>query len=1494
MTRVHHAPFLAAAAAALLATSCGEQGQGSAKLPGPGNKNGQNEVKTFATVGSDGSYTRIDIVDGGVPLGDPGSQSGANPGKRLFYSILSSITDNKDPGKRESMGVDFDDGYIDTTGDGVPDAGFDTYAFGLNPGNAARIVAANNVYDLFQTSTGRPLVAVAIAAGTSFQGFNGGDADGDPAATNDGGPGLFSRVVDGYPTLPKIPSVMGATPAPEAGDVHQFVQIEFPYEIDPASIFNVNEDNNSFLGDSTFNVDNVFIEARWLEAETSAPPASEDNMVDQSKLRRHVPVVAIVGGVSAIPVAAGSASRAVIDPSDPALSFIPPGALERIEDRNVLTLIAHENPIALRDNPDGAATGFVDAEGILRLPNPETQGGGRVFGANIGLPTTVNDPNEAAAPMGFFFVRIDSLRTVKGQSVDHPYFHSFELDDSRISVDDSRLANEATNFNRGPAVFIDTNRVPDIDIADASFVAPGTSYNPAPSSDDPAVPNGGNLISTRPKFRVDFDKEVVPNSVGFSRRHTVQSVTGEGVVFPFNGNIRPVRSPSNDISGGIGAPVAPSIYLAVNVPTGLNKQFGGLINGLPQPVVSPNALTNGSGQFDDGSAIPPTVRDGNGLVPREHNTLATLPRGVVPCDIYPLNQNNLQSYIVEPLVELPPNSVVTLGVCMPGLGISATTRPNVGNFTRSGTVYTGWQGVDATGISDDETQKTSILPNQTVVKVNGGPMDLYGNLFYGGTTVGLTRRLNGSAADDNLTGGYNVARTFKVGDDAEKIYTNVPVSPQALYLGFSTGGAGVVDLAGTGFNTNKPQGAIENEGSEDLLIVSRFLPTALINKQTTSNFNANGTVAANDHLRSFGLLSRYTSGRFGGSGAESEYAAGAPIRLGPDTPQPGINEGSSGYETLARNSAGNEVLTPKAIQLVRDMAVGDFLDQVYFDTDNPWAIPANHRTYNAPAQGSVATNLISDPPLPNPPPLRFPVGLPHTAVLFDQSDLTADPVIIEGNEVFPSDGFMTFNDGTFGGGTPTTINGFIQLNPTTNQSNTSLFDVPPLPRAGFNNPFQAAGNGAVTQPKFVQTGPQPKTATSGAIVLSTINSVALGTAQAGGLQPPIYQSRQQIGNFLFMTDGVSKKVYALNSNTMEILEELSLPDPYGLALTPDNELLFVTNEGDNTVSVVDADPVSSSFMQEIKRIAVGFGPRGIAVCPDKEDAFVLNFLGNTITVISVQSLTPRKVLNSAEINRPFDIALGMRETSAANVPGFQSGTFHGFISNFGADNVLVYESGPDGLAGIGFDNIIGSVRPNDPPDDTLVWKEMFNPRGVSYDPITPLDTFSGTIGCFVAHTDEQGRGVVTRISYRKDTSPGVDVFNTQTVSVGFGVKVFTVISQYVVPSSEPAGAGLDVVLPDFSRERLLNNDFGSFYNLYNAGGGVKQNGIFSLPRNHKYPLSDNILPAVTNGPRWEPDRLYLSTDKARVYAFDVSSSQLLSVIETGGRNVPVMATYFEQ
>jgi YVTN family beta-propeller protein len=1500
----------------LLLTACGGGGGGgddgiiNPDEPGPpqppppanGTSKSDLEAKTYASTGTDGSYARVDLIDGG----NPDSAANTDVAKRNFLASVMSLN-----------GADINKDLAGMPGSGPLTAtGFDTYTTGLQPGgNAARILGANNIYDLFQTTTGEPELGPVTftAPNYVFNGFTGGDIDaiftgGDPGG--EGGPGLFSNVpASTYPKLPKLPYTMGVLNVNGSGrgasatDQHQFFQIEFAYDLDRDSLFNAANSGTSFLGDSnTLLPANVFIEARWIQG-PPATPADAKNWIDQTASHRHVSGVAVIGGVTAVPhnIVGLPSPLATIDPI---LSNVPIGARARIGLPNVFTYIAHENPTLITSVGSPATFGSISGAGLLVLPDPTVSpGGGRVFGSNSTVPGAVNDFAAAgdgnAAPIGFVSMRVTRLRT-KGETLNDPYFHTFPVSQEKVGLDPRAVSiNEGAQtgaqpgtFNRGAAIeIVPTTSIPRIDILDPSKDAiDPANYSDSPLSDnDPAHPN---IISTRARFRVDFDKEVVPNSVGFSRRHTIHS-SNIGELFEFNGNTRPTSSPAGQIlTAKLGSPLAPSIYLAINQPAGISP-----VSGLPQKVNSPFAKA-GFGPKDDNTPFTLGEQAGNGLVPTLHNTRATLPRGVVPCDIYPLNQNNLQSYIVEPLVELPPNAVVTLGVCTPGLGMSALSLTNKGNYTRSGTMFTGFQGLNVVGLGDDNTAfKTAILGNHTIIKVNASPMDLEGMLFYGGTTVAVDTLIDNAVNNDLTTGGTNVARTFLTGADNKRRYINAPVSPQALYLAYTSGGAGVLDLSGTGYNTNKPGGAQLNTLFKNYLEVSRYLPPTLTGALSKFNFTFNGSFEDGDHFRAFGILGRYTSGGSLGTppGTESEWAIGGAISTGSGTPTAGINEGSSGYETLVfsgfiegNTATSTAILTDDDdVSIVRDMQVGDFLDRVYFDPENSYATPQRHRTYNTPQQGAIPNNTIADPPFPNPPPLRFPVGLPHTAVIFDQSDLTKAPTIIDGNEVFAADGFELYDDGTGqGGGAPNATNGFIQLNPEANESNTSSFDVPPLPRAGFNT-FFAFNTGAAATPKFVQTGPMPRTATAGAVILATLNANAPGSADSGGLVPPIYQSRQQIGNYLFVADGVNRKVHALNSNTMELIQSVSLPDPYGMGLSPDLDRLYVSNEGDDTLSIVDADPLSLTFMTELKRIPVGSGPRAVTVDPDNEDVFVLNYLANTITIVDVNSATVRKTLSQNGINRPHEMACGMRESLGG--PGFSSGTYHGYISNFSGNNVLVYQSGPSGIGGIGFDEIVGQVRPNEPPT-AQVFKDMFQPRGIVYDPNAPLDGFSSTVGAFVAHKDENGKGVVTRVTYTKDLLPGQQVFNQGNfLSIGFGGAIFEATAQYL--STFPASAAYSVALPDYNRKRFEDHDFATYFNLLNAGATPKQVPPFA--RNSKFPLADNILPAYLNGPRWDPDRLYLSLSGKVIEVFDISTGAHLKTITTP-RDVSVMTSYFSQ
>ncbi len=1478
-------------------TSCGggggggSSGGGGPKPPPPPPANGSSkanlEVVTYATVATNGDWARVDVVNGG----NPDSVAPIDVAERNFLAAISK------PGGTD---ITNDWGNLPSSGS-LQASGFDGYTTGVDPGkNGELIFASNNIYDLFQTTSGQPNVSLVVAPpmGFVFNGYTAGDLDND--GIGDGGPGLFSNIPGNQvPKLPTLPYTMGALNGmgsgvgPSSSDEHQFIQIVFPYDLDRESLFNAFNASTSFLGDSDTSLPaNVFIEARWIQH----PGGDMNNTIDETFVHRHVSGVAVIGGVTAVPyISLTGTALATIDPLG---SNVPVGARSLINKPNVFTYIANEDPASITTTGSVLVNGVIDSSGVLILPSPTlSPGGGRVFGANVTVPGSVNDfaatGNTLAAPMGFVSFNLTRLRS-KSETVSNPYFHTFPLNQSKVGAD-PRAAD--MTFNRGAAIPIGTTTsLPSIDILDPGKDAiDPANYNKTPNGDnDPTSPN---LISTRANFRIDFDKEVVPNSVGFSRRYTIHATPSLGVLFPFNGNSRPVGSPASSIATAhLGSPLASSIYVAVNQPAGISPT-----SGFTQKVNSPFAKAGGTSTStkDNGQLFTSTEKSGNGLVPTLMNTLATLPRGVVPCDIYPLNQNNRQAYVVETLVEMPPDVVVTVGVCLPGLGMSFLSRTNRGNQSRSGTVFTGFQGINAVGLGDSGTAfKTAILGNQTVIKVNAGPMDLQGLLAYGGTSVAVDTLVDGVMTNDLTTGGTNVCRTFRVGHDNTYRYVNAPVSPQALYLGYSSGGAGVLDLSGTGYNTNIPGGAALNTTFQNYVEVSRFLPPTLSGSPSKFNFTASGQFKNGDHFRAFGIFGRYTSGGSQGSpsGTESEYAIGKAISTGSLTPTPGINEGSSGYETLVFSgitqnnpATASAILTDDSkVSIVRDMQVGDFLDSVapFFDPENSNANPQRHRTYNTPGQGAIATNTIADPPFPNPPPLRFPVGLPHTAVIFDQSDVAAAPTLIQGNEVFPGDGFAYFDDSSgVGVQSPQASNGLIQLNPTTNTSNKNAFDIAPLPRAGFQSTFNFA-TGVATSPKFVQTGPLPKTATAGAVILATRNAAAPGSSGSGGLVPPIYEARQQIGNFLFAADGVNRKLHAINSNTMQVIQSLTLPDPYGLGMSPELDRLYVSNEGDNSLSVVDADPTSATFMTELKRIQVGTGPRAVCVDPDNEDVFVLNYLSNTVTIVDVNSGTVRKTLTDSGLNRPYEMACGMRE--ATNGPAFQSGTYHGYISNYGGNNVLVYQSGPDGTAGIGFDTIVGKVRPNEPVTGQK-WKNMFEPRGITYDPNVPLDGFSATVGCFVAHKDENGKALVTRIAYTADTQPGAQTFNIFNTTIGFGTTVFQTKAQYL--SSFPAAAAYAVALPDYNRKRFEQEDFASYFNLLNAGATPKQVPLF--PRNSKFPLADNILPTFTNGPRWDADRLYLSISGKIIEVFDVANGTHLKTITTP-RDVAVMTSFFSQ
>ena len=277
-----------------------------------------------------------------------------------------------------------------------------------------------------------------------------------------------------------------------------------------------------------------------------------------------------------------------------------------------------------------------------------------------------------------------------------------------------------------------------------------------------------------------------------------------------------------------------------------------------------------------------------------------------------------------------------------------------------------------------------------------------------------------------------------------------------------------------------------------------------------------------------------------------------------------INGGSAGVFTLTQDSSLNDLLvrTP-LITSIGDMMMGHTLDSAFNNADttcqagggnqcsntgeklvNPSTVTANTQAPTSFAQFSSITlpgieNLVAWAPHPNPPPIVFP-PLCVTPFLG-----TAEPSSVRNQA-----------ENLFGAppGTGNIDNALVPGDP---------FGTPPnAPPRGLLTPEQ---NQFFVGPDFGVAPGQP-----------CFN----------------YAIRQQVGNFLYVVDRQAGEVVVMNSNRMTVIDRIEVPDPTSLAMSPNIDIMAVSNQLANVVSFIDIDPNSSSFHQVIQTTVVGSAPRG--------------------------------------------------------------------------------------------------------------------------------------------------------------------------------------------------------------------------------------------------------------------------------------------------------------
>lgn len=445
-----------------------------------------------------------------------------------------------------------------------------------------------------------------------------------------------------------------------------------------------------------------------------------------------------------------------------------------------------------------------------------------------------------------------------------------------------------------------------------------------------------------------------------------------------------------------------------------------------------------------------------------------------------------------------------------------------------------------------------------------------------------------------------------------------------------------------------------------------------------------------------------------------------------------IDGGSAGVFTLTKDSSLNDlVVRPPLLTSIEDMMLGHSLDGTFNNARFPFGCQAGggdvctidglkivNTTYGTTTGpntlGPVPTanfgtitsllvgveNVNDWAPHPNPPPLHYPplCVSPFLAAL--------EPSSIDN------------------------VGGVNQLG---------------VPTQGLNNP-----NLLVPGDPFGNPNSNPPVPPSG-LLTPEQNAHFLGPSQG---QTSInacstYMTRQQIGHFLYAIDRQRGEIVVFNSNRMTVVDRIPTPDPTSLAMGPNLDFLAVTNQQADVVTFIDINPNSSTFHQVVKTTSVGSSPRGIAWDPGNEDVLVCNEGSNSLSIIAAASLEVRKVV-SAQLNNPFEVVAFPRQAITA----FGRNVYFAYILNR-TGTVAVFESGPNGVNGWGFDDIVG-IAPftfRNPKTIQNNPNDLFASAWIVHE--GPIDPISGQPGAF-------GEGAISNLFIESALTGQINIESSST------------------------------------------------------------------------------------------------------------------------------------
>ena len=328
---------------------------------------------------------------------------------------------------------------------------------------------------------------------------------------------------------------------------------------------------------------------------------------------------------------------------------------------------------------------------------------------------------------------------------------------------------------------------------------------------------------------------------------------------------------------------------------------------------------------------------------------------------------------------------------------------------------------------------------------------------------------------------------------------------------------------------------------------------------------------------------------------------------------------------------------------------------------------------------------------------------------------------------------------------------------------------------------------------------------------------SFGQTQLAGCTP--YQMRQQVGHFLYLADRARNEIVVINSNRMSVVARIAVPDPTSLAMGPNLSILAVSNQLADTVTFVDINPASAQFHQIIKTVEVGNSPRGIAFDTLNEDAIVCNELSNSISIISASNLEVRREITS-QLNRPFELCITPRMIGFS----FNRSVYYGYILNR-TGNIALFESGPNGVNGWGFDDVVG-----------IISFEFKAPKTIQMDPIN-LDAsvyvvHEGAIDPMTGSAGPLGDGAVSRLRIESALTGAIPISGSNTANPNFRDAQFSVPISLSQAAGQLSGIPIDIA---FDNQRNLGGVPG-VANQFSAGSPIPANSKGAI-RNAGAPIN---------------------------------------------------------